>query len=99
MNIKAQWIGVLLLVTLLVDSVLGFGLINLRDKKPTQRNADVYEEIRERRNQVLDVEDRIRHGGPIVFTEKEQAVNDIFMKIKDEEVTLNFFGGKLYRSF
>ena len=86
MNIKAQWIGVLLLVPLLVDSVLGFGLINLRNQKPSQRNADVYEELKERRNQVLDAEDRIRHGGPILFTEKEKAVNEIFMKIKDEEV-------------
>lgn len=82
----------------LISGAIGFSFL----KQPSsldqlkQAKNDIRSDLSVRRNEVLDMEEKIRMGGAPQLTKKEQAVNDILLTIKDTELDLGFNDSSQY---
>lgn len=85
------WLPCVLLITALVISAAGLSLLPPRSIAPASAaKNDVRFGLTIRRNEVLDMEERIRMGSVPQMTEKEHAVNDLLLTIKDKELDRGF---------
>lgn len=79
-----------LLVPLISQSAFALSLRPNRPATAASARNDVRYSLSVRRNEVLDIEEKIRMGTVPQLTEKEEMVNDILLTIKDNELDKGF---------